>query len=153
MIWALGFGRDLTTPAACPDCTKLQPILSYGGGHGSNAGAASRTPGGFMRTKVGPGMRRGGLGASLRSVESFYAENRVFRIFGGSSRIIAIRPFLLGMLGKGRGRSDVNKRHRDRLSLTPGPAVGPPITEFNLTVTRRSLTRRRWSNVRLGGLK
>ena len=66
-----------------------------------------------MRTKVGPGIRlplRLDLGA--RSV-FFYAENRVFRIFGGSSRIISfIRPFLLGMLGKGRGRSDVNKRHR-----------------------------------------
>jgi hypothetical protein len=127
----LGFGRDLTTPDSISDCTKLQPIiLSYGGGgHGSNrAGAASaHARRGFMRTKVGPGIRlplRLDLGASLRSVRVFfYAENRVFRIFGGSSRIISfIRPFLLGMLGKGRGRSDVNKRHRDRLSLTP-PAL------------------------------
>ena len=90
-----------------------------------------------MRTKVGPGIRlppRLDLGASLRSVRVFfYAENRVFRIFGGSSRIISfIRPFLLGMLGKGRGRSDVNKRHRDRLSLTPGPE-GPAYEFPSLT--------------------
>ena len=71
-----------------------------------------------MRTKVGPGIRlplRLDLGASLRSVRVFfYAENRVFRIFGGSSRIISfIRPFLLGMLGKGaRGPGGVIRTGR-----------------------------------------